>query len=118
MENNRDKINGIVAQHRPVILSVSEANLRQEVNDQLVNIQVYKILDLKARYNTEIKRSRLVIYMRVNLKFDRTGELENTEDAMCWINKKMQGGCKIMCGFVYQAITVNGQNSAEAHIRR
>ena len=55
LENNRERINRIVAQHRPTILAVCEANLRQKVDDQLVQIQSYKMLDLKARYIDEIK---------------------------------------------------------------
>ena len=48
LENNRERINGILAQHRSAVLAISEANLRQGVNDQLVQIQGYKMLDLIA----------------------------------------------------------------------
>ena len=48
------------------------------------------MLDLKARYNDEIKWSRLVVYVRDNVRFERRGELENTENVMCWIDMKLQ----------------------------
>ena len=34
LENNRERINGILAQHEPAVLAISEVNLRQDTDNQ------------------------------------------------------------------------------------
>ena len=106
LENERDVEEGIILQNKLAILAVSEASLRQDMDNQLVEIQDYKMLEVKVRANAAIKMSQLVVYVKDNIKYDRQNELENDEDTMCYMDVKLEGGQKITFGFINREFQV------------
>ena len=62
--------------HKPVILAISEANLRQDTSNILVNVQRYELIG--------------VMYVRNDVKYYRWGNLQNDTDAICWMDIKIE----------------------------
>ena len=63
-----EEIERILIDLRPAVLGLSEANLRSETDVLEVKIPNYKMLTTKSISNLNIRMSRLVTFVREDLK--------------------------------------------------
>ena len=66
-----EKIEEIIFEHEPMVLSISEANLRSETDVSKVRINNYEMLTVRAIRNPSISVSRIVVYDRNDILFTR-----------------------------------------------
>ena len=64
----------ILCENMPHFLGISEANLNQDVDPFLIQVEGYKLLTLMALQKPTLRISRLVV-------FNRMDELESVEEA-------------------------------------
>ena len=84
------------------ILAISEAELREEVDLLRVQIYSYDLLTTRALHHLDLKVSRLVVYVKSNLRYDRLEELETAEDASIWLLFRRQGMRPMRRGCIYR----------------
>ena len=108
LENKMDHIRDIIGRYKPVILGISEANLRSGIDILEARVNGYEILHLNALNNLEIKMSRVVVYVRSDVRFNRRSDLENNTDASLWIDLLMKGGRKLTIGNIYREFQIAG----------
>ena len=81
LENKITEIESIITQYKPTILGISESNLREETNLTEVSIEGYDLITTQALNNVGIKMSRLVVYIKKEVNYERRNDLENGRDA-------------------------------------
>ena len=123
LENKLDKLESLIAEEQPLVLAVSEANWRQETDVISVNLENYTCLALKAIRNENIRMSRVVVYVRKDVKYKRRFDLENDVDAMLWLELSYKNGRKLLVGTIYREFKLarqpdNATASGEAQITR
>ena len=79
------------------------------MNDIEVNIENYELLKLRSIDNKDIKMSRLVVYIRKDVNYKRRLDLENKNDSALWLDIKMKGGRKVICGNLYREFMYSRQ---------
>ena len=65
----------------PILLAIPETELWDDVDLQTVQIQGYDLLTKRALENPNRRVSRLVVYVKSNLSYERLDDLELDEDA-------------------------------------
>ena len=84
-----------------VFLAISEANLRDNIDNSHLLIENYELLKTKSLENENMRYSRIVIFIRRDVSYKRRYDLENDVDSMIWIDILFKGGRKITCGLIY-----------------
>ena len=123
LENKMEYVEELIYEHEPVVLAISEANLRESTEVSCVRIENYNLLTLKAISNVNMKISRIVAYVRNDVVYKRRTDLENDHDAMIWLEIKYKGGRNLILGLVYREHkylmqTVNNSGTDEEQLTR
>ena len=96
-----------------MFLAISEANLRDNVENLLILTGNYKLLKTKSLENVNMRYSRIVIFIRKDVRYERRYDLENNVDSMIWIDILFKGGRKMMCGLIYRDFKLFKQTGME-----
>ena len=75
-----------------VFLAISEANLRDNIDNSHLLIENYELLKTKSLENENMRYSRIVIFIRRDVSYKRRYDLENDVDSMIWIDILFKGG--------------------------
>ena len=58
-------------ENNPHILAISEAELKDDVDLLQVQVDSYELLTMKVLQNPTLKISRLVVYVKINVWYER-----------------------------------------------
>ena len=86
MENKIEEIQQILCEKNPCFLAISEANLRDSIDNSHLLIENYELLKTKSIENENMRYSRIVIFIRRDVSYKRRYDLENDVDSMIWID--------------------------------
>ena len=113
MENKIEEIQQILCEKNPCFLAISEANLRDSIDNSHFLIENYELLKTKSLENENMRYSRIVIFIRRDVSYKRRYDLENDVDSMIWIDILFKGGRKMTCGLIYREFKLFRQPGME-----
>ena len=102
MENKIEEIQQILNEKSPCFLAISESNLRENVENSLLLTGNYELLKTKSLENVNMGYSRIVIFIRKDVRYERRHDLENNVDSMIWLDILYKGGKRMTCGLIYR----------------
>ena len=85
LANKHQEIEIIVANNKPHILGLSEANLKCDHNQGLVQHQDYDLHTCDTISNPELGISRIVVYSQKSLVVKRRRDLEDSTISAIWL---------------------------------
>ena len=85
LANKHNEIETIVSNHRPHVMGLSEANLKREHDQSLVQHQDYDLHICDTLNNPELGISRIVVYSHKSLVVKRRRDLEDNNISAIWL---------------------------------
>ena len=83
--NKHQEVETLVADHRPHVLGLSEANLKREHDQSIVQHQDYDLHTCDTISNPQLGVSRIVVYTHKSLVVKRRKDLEDNTISAIWL---------------------------------
>ena len=102
LQNKHDEVEEIISSYSPHILGLCEANLKKDVDINLVQHQDYQLHVAKTIDNDEVGTARVVVYTHCSLVVKRREDLESESLPAVWMEVGMPRQKKILVATVYR----------------
>ena len=102
LQNKHLEIESVIETHRPHILGLCEANLRNNADTSLVQHQDYQLHVARSISNPELGIARAVVYTHSSLVVKRRADLENDSLSSVWLEIGMPRQRKILVATFYR----------------
>ena len=109
LKNKMHEIEQVVAENRPHILGISEANLKKEHNIDEVQLQDYDLIVSKTMDNNQLEVSRVVCYKHQSIVAEVRDDLMDEEFSSIWVEIGMPGKKKFLLCQLYRDWRYLGQ---------
>ena len=83
--NQMNKVKKIIQKRRPHLLALQESNLWKYQDKEKVKIDGYRLFTSKMLENEERRCSRVVVYVKDNLRVKQLNSLESDENSAIWL---------------------------------
>ena len=95
LQNSQQELGILIDKFKPDILTLSEANLKNDIETKYVSIDNYTLHTAPTINNQELNISRVVVYTHSNVIVKRRHDLEDDRLATIWLELGLPGKKKI-----------------------
>ena len=114
LHNKHDEIETIIAGHHPHVLGLSEANLRNDHDLNLVQHENYDLHLSPTSNNPALNTSRVVVYTHQSLVVKRRADLEDNRISAIWLEVGLPHKKKILVCQGYREWKYLGQDDSSS----
>ena len=100
--NQMPEIKSLIGRRKPRVLVIQEANLWNHHSKHLTDIDEYTLLTTKMINDRDRQCSRLVVYVKEEVKFTRLSNYETNDLSSIWLELSLPHQRKIVLGGVYR----------------
>ena len=111
LQNKHHEIESIIAEHHPHVLGLSDANLRSDQDQGLVQHADYHLHLSPALSNPELAIARIVVYTHKSLIVKRRADLEDNRISAIWLEVGLPQKKKILVCQGYREWRYLGQEN-------
>ena len=109
LQNYLEETESLVEKYRPDLLCLTEANLKKDIDKNLVSIKDYNLHTAPTMNNVNLNISRVVVYTNKNIIAKRRPDLENEEVSAIWLEVGPLRKPKILVASLYREWQYMGQ---------
>ena len=91
LQNSQQELGILIDKFKPDILTLSEANLKNDIETKYVSIDNYTLHTAPTINNQELNISRVVVYTHSNVIVKRRHDLEDDRLATIWLELRLPG---------------------------
>ena len=102
LENKYSEIETIIDGHKPHVLGLSEANLREQHDQANVQFPDYQLHTALTLHNQDLQVSRVVVYTHNSLVVKRREDLEDDNISSIWLEIGLPRKKKILMCHAYR----------------